>query len=76
MDFAISADHRMKIKESVKIKKYQDLAKVLKKLQNVRVTVVSIIVCALGMVLKGSVKLLEEFEIKRRIIQEAWNGLL
>ena len=40
MDFAVPADHRMKIKESDKINKYLDLARELKKLRYMRVKVI------------------------------------
>ena len=47
MDFDVPADLRVKIKESEKINKYLDLARGLKKLRNMRVTVISIVVGAL-----------------------------
>ena len=53
MDFVIPADNRVKIKESEKIEKYLDLARGLKKLWNMKVTVISIVVGALGMISKG-----------------------
>ena len=48
MDFAVSVDHRVKIKESEKINKYLDLARGLNKKQwNMRDKVISIVVwCA------------------------------
>ena len=52
MDLAVPADHRVKIKESEKIDKYLDLARELKKLWNMRVMMISIVVDALEMVLK------------------------
>ena len=51
MDFAISADHRVKIKESENIDKYLDLARELKKLWNMRMTVIPIVFGAHGIVL-------------------------
>ena len=45
--------YRVKIKESLKINKYLDLARALKKLCFLKVTVVLIVVGALGMVTKG-----------------------
>ena len=36
MDFAISADHRAKLKESEKKDKYLDLSRDLKKLRNMK----------------------------------------
>ena len=46
--FVVPVDHRMKIKESEKIDKYWDLAWGLKKLWNMKVTVIPIVVGALG----------------------------
>ena len=40
MDFAISADHRVKMKESEKRDKYLDFARELKKLCNMKVIVI------------------------------------
>ena len=47
MDFAIPANHRVKIKETEKTDKYLDLTKVLKKLWNMRVTMIPIVFSAL-----------------------------
>ena len=52
MDIAVPADHRVKLKESEKRDKYQDLARVLKKLQNMKVTVIPIVIGALGTINK------------------------
>ena len=43
MDFAVPDDHRPKLKESEKRDKYLDLARELKKLCNMKVTVVPIV---------------------------------
>ena len=48
MDFAMPADHRVKLKESEKKDKYLDLTRELKKLWNLNVTVIPIVICALG----------------------------
>ena len=40
MDFAVPADHKVKIKESEKRDKYQDISRELRELWNMRVTVV------------------------------------
>ena len=53
MNFAVSADHRVKLKESKKKDKYLDLARELKKLWNKQVTVVPIVIGALITVIKG-----------------------
>ena len=54
----------VKLKESEKKDKYQDLAWELKKLWNMKVTVVPIVIGALGTVTKGLVKGLEDLEIR------------
>ena len=64
MDFAVLADHRVKLKESEKKDKYSDLARELKKLWNMRVTFVPIIIGALGTVTRGLIKGLEALDIK------------
>ena len=51
MDFAISSDRRLKLKEGENIDKYLDLARELKKLWNM--TVISIVVGAFGTISKG-----------------------
>ena len=49
----VPVDHRVKIKENEKKDKYLDLARGLKKLWNMQVTVLPIIINALGTVPKG-----------------------
>ena len=44
VDFTVLADHRMKLKEREKKGKYLDLARELKKLWNMKVTVISIVI--------------------------------
>ena len=46
-------DHRIKIKESKRINKYLDLARELKMLWNMKVTVIPVVVGALGIVPKA-----------------------
>ena len=55
VDFAVLADHVVKLKESKKRDKYQDLARELKKLWNMRVMLIPIIIGVLGTVTKGLV---------------------
>ena len=57
----------MKIKENKKIDKYLELARERKKLYNMKVTVLAIIIGALGTVCKGLETRLEELEVRRRI---------
>ena len=56
VDFAVPADHRINLKESEKKDKYLDLARELKKLWNMKVTIVSIVIGALGTITKGLLK--------------------
>ena len=67
VDFAFPADHRINLKESEKKDKYLDLARELKKLWNMKVTVVPIVIGALDTIIKGLLKGLEDFEIGGRV---------
>ena len=64
VDFAVLADHRVKLKESEKGDKYLVLAKELKRLW--KVTVIPFIIGALGTIPKGLVKGLEDLEIRKQ----------
>ena len=66
MDFAVLADHWVKVKDSEK-KKYDDLARKLKKLWNMKVTFIPIVIDALGTVTEGLLKGLENLEIRVRV---------
>ncbi len=66
MNFAVPADHRVKLKENEKKDKYHDLARELKKLGDMKVTVIPIVVGALGTVRKELVQGLEDLEIRGR----------
>ena len=59
MDFAVLADHRVKLKESEKRDKYLDLARELKKIWNMKVTLIPIVIGALSTIDKRLVKSLE-----------------
>ena len=48
VDFAVPADHKINLKESEKKDKYLDLARELKNLWNMKVTIVPIVIGALG----------------------------
>ena len=52
MIFAVPADHRVKLKECEKKDKYLNLAREMKKLWNMKVTVIAIVIGALGTVTK------------------------
>ena len=66
VDFAVLTDHRIKLKENEKKDKYLDLARELKKLRNMNVTIVPIVSGAFGKVLKGLLKALEDLEVGGR----------
>ena len=67
VDFAIPADHRVKLNESEKKDKYLDLARELKKLRNMKVMVIPVVTGVLGTVTKGLVLGLEDLEIRGRM---------
>ena len=56
MDFAVPADHRIKLKESKKKDKYLDFARELKKLWNMKVTIIPIVIGAFGTVHQRIIK--------------------
>ena len=63
MDFADPADHKIKLKESEKKVKYLDFARELKKLWNIKVTIIPIVIGAFGTVTKELLKGLEDLEV-------------
>ena len=65
-DFAVPLDHRINRKESEKKDKYLNLARELKKLWNMKVTIVPIVIGALGTITKGLLKGLEDLDIGGR----------
>ena len=67
VDFAVPADHRIKLKQCEKKDKYLDLARELKKLWNIHVTIISIVIGAFGTVTKGLLKGLEDLEVGGRV---------
>ena len=60
MDFAVPADHGIKLKERDKSDKPLDLVRQLKKLWNMKVMVIPILIRALGTIPKGLVKGLKD----------------
>ena len=66
-DFAIPADHWIKLKECEKKNKYLDLGRELKKLWNTKVTIVPIVIGAFGTISKGLLKGLEDLEVSGRV---------
>ena len=67
VDFAVPADHRIKLKESEKKDKYLNLARELKKLWNMLVTIKPIIIGAFETVTKGLLKGLKDLEVGGRM---------
>ena len=59
----VPVDHRIKLKECEKKDKYLDLARELKKLSNMKVTIIPIVISAFGTVTKGLLKGLEDLEV-------------
>ena len=57
------ADYRIKLKECEKKDKYFDLARELKKLGNMKVTIIPIVIGAFGTVTKGLLKGLGDLEV-------------
>ena len=66
VDFADPADHRIKLKYEKK-DKYLDLAREWKKLWNMQVTIIPIMISAFGTVTKGLLKGLEDLEVGGRV---------
>ena len=66
-DFAVPAEHRIKLKECEKKDKYLDLARKLKKLWNMKVMIVPIVIGAFGTITKGLLKGLEDLEVGERV---------
>ena len=67
VDFAVPADHRIKLEEFEKKDKYLDLARELKKLRNMQVTIIPIVIGAFGPVTKELLKGLEDLEVGGRV---------
>ena len=69
VSFAVPADHCIKLKEYEKKDKYLDLARELKKkkLWNMKVAIIPIIIDAFGTVTKGLLKGLEDLEVGGRV---------
>ena len=67
VDFAVPADHIINLKECQKKDKYLDLPRELKKQWKLKVTIVPIVIGALGTITKGLLKGLEDLEISGRV---------
>ena len=56
MDFPVLVDHRVKLKENEKKDEYLDLARELRKLGNMKMTFIPIVIGVLGTVTDGLLK--------------------
>ena len=66
MDFTVRADHKVKIEEIEKTDKYLDFARELKKLCNMKVIVIPIVISALGIVPQKALEKKETGGIKNQ----------
>ena len=66
-DFAISAAHRVKLKESEKKDKYHDLARELKKLWSMKMTVIKIAIEAFSTATKALLQGREDLDIRGQV---------
>ena len=67
VDLAVPADQRIKLKESEKKDKYLDLARELKKLWNIKVTIIPIVIGTFSTLTEGLLKGLEDLEVGGRV---------
>ena len=67
VDFAVPAEHRIKLKECEKKDRYLDFARELKKLWNMQLTIIPIVIGAFGTVTQGLFKGLEDLEVGGRV---------
>ena len=73
IDIAVPGDSRVEAKENEKVQKYQDLARELRKLWQVKVNVVPVVVGALGTIPKALEKHLKEIgtSVRVELLQKA-----
>ena len=76
VDFAVPADHRINLKECERKDKYLDLARELKKLWNMKVTIVPIVIGAFGTITKWLLKGLADLEVGVRVENIQMTALL
>ena len=74
--FAVPADHIIKLKACEKKDKYQDLARELKKLWNMKATIIPIVIGAFGTVTKRLLKGMEDLEVGGRVDPSQTTALL
>ena len=75
-NFAVTADPRIKLKEYEKKDKYLDLARELKKLCKMKVTIIHIVIGAFGRVNKELLKGLEDLEVDGWVVTIQTTALL
>ena len=76
VDLTVPADNRVKLKESEKKDKYLDFARELKKLWNLKVMFISIVIGALTTVTEGLIKASEDLEMRGRLETTRTTALL
>ena len=76
VDFAVPVVHKIKLKECKKKDKYLDLARELKKLRNMMITMLLIVIGSFGTVSKGLWKGMEDSEVGRRVETNETTALL
>ena len=69
IDFAVPYDSRVEQKELEKKEKYQDLARELKKIWNMKATVTPVVIGALGAIPKKLKKGLQDLGIETKIVE-------
>ena len=67
MDFAVPADYRVKLKESQKKDEYLDLVRELKKLWNMKATIIQIVIGVIDTVTIGLIQGLEDVEMTGQV---------
>ena len=67
VDFAVPVDHRINLKECEKKDKYLDLARESKKLWNMKVTILPIVIGAFDTITKGLLKGLEDLKVDGQV---------
>ena len=67
VDFIVPAEHRIKLKESEKKNKYLDFARELKKLWNMKVIIIPIVIGVFGTVKKALLKGLDDLDVVERV---------
>ena len=67
MDFVVPVDHRVKLKENEKNDEYVEQARELKKLWNMKVTFIPIVIGALGTVTERLLQGMDDLEITGRV---------